>query len=101
MIYAFLLMASIGLTVVLIDVKHGPGPWFVRRWLRPVLSWAIGLENATNLLTCGVCFSVWAGLGVGAVYGLAVGDWFPAATLPPSAACGFWFVLRLTAARGL
>lgn len=97
--YCLLLMAAIGVTVTMIDVQSGPGPWIVRYWLRPALSDLIGLEPATKLLTCGVCFSAYTGLLVGLLYG-CTGDWLPAATLPFAAPCGFWLVLRLVSALG-
>src|SRR5262245_1408689 len=81
------LLASIGLTVVVVWPQDGPGAWVRERILRPHLP-----GRAKAILDCYICFGFWTGLL------LSPGWWFLCGATWAWAGClmtpaVFWLVL--------
>ena len=83
-----LLLASMGLTILIVWPEGGPGAWFRDRILRRLLPAA-----AAQALDCYVCLSFWAGLLLSAIWWHFTGEfWCWAGCLMTPTLCWMVFV---------
>ena len=82
------LLASVGLTVLIVWPQTGPGAWLRESVLRPALG-----DKAGEVLDCYVCLGFWSGLLLSPIcYWLTGQYWSWAGCLMVPAV--FWWALR-------
>jgi hypothetical protein len=83
------LLASTGLTILIVWPRDGPGAWVRERMLRRLLP-----EAARAVLDCYICMSVWTGAILSPVWWCLCQErwtWFGCLMTPAV----FWIVLRM------